>query len=50
MCWHTRSIAGSVPDHHNKASITIKHMVILLVEDLAFNLLKKKKTNTCKAQ
>lgn len=35
---------GSVPNHHNKARITIKRVVItVLVEGLAFDLLKKKR-------
>lgn len=37
-------ISGLASDHCNKASIAIKQVVIFLgVEDLAFNLLKKKK-------
>lgn len=32
-------IAGSLPDHHNKAGISIKQVIILvLVESLVFNL------------
>lgn len=34
-----RDIVGVVPDHHNKASVTIKRVFIfLLVEGLFFNL------------
>lgn len=37
-----RDGAGSVPDHRNKASISTEQIIIfLLVESLAFHLLKK---------
>lgn len=47
-------IAGSVPDHCNKASIAVKRVKarrnLLVVEGLAFNLKKKKTRNICEAQ
>ena len=45
-----RGIVGLVPDHHNKASITIKPIAIfLLMEGLALNLWKTQFVNSNKA-
>lgn len=33
-----RDIVGSVPDYHNKVSIAVKQVVILLLKGTAFNL------------
>lgn len=34
-----QEIEGSVPEHHNKASIVVKQdLIVFLVEYLAFNL------------
>ena len=39
-----------VPDHGKKEGITIKRVVIFLVQGVAFNLEEKKTLNNCEEQ